>query len=284
MDKPLEREEGNVLPALSSWIPCASNRGGLPIPQLYEMQHFSMLEALRSFFSHRWQARLLFQTSDAIDPAVLSYFVCASLWRTNLRWIDESIKEVAFRDLRNPSVRINDQLHDLRQDLNTVRDEVLMAKTWMPAQTSENCENILSKFLHNTKRLPIETFEDILVDSQNLESFLMDTFQLLMSSISVLDSQASILEARRSARLTQLATIYVPLSFVTGVFGMNVKEINDSPLSVWTATVALLVTIIVTAALLWIMSNIPHPAASITDKGRSARYMSSWRGILRKAG
>ena len=280
VDRPLERQDHGVLPALSSWIPCASNRGGLPIPQMYRTQHFSMLEVLQSFFSHRWQVRLLFQASDAIHPAALSYFVCSSLWRTNLQWIDESIKEVAFRDLRNPSVRINDLLHDLRQDLSTVRDQVLMAKTWMPAQTSEACKVILSKFFHNTKLSPIETFENILVESQNLDRFLMDTFQLLMSSISVLDSQASILEARRSARLTQLATIYVPLSFVTGVFGMNVKEINNSPLSVWTAIIALLVTVIVTAALLWTMSSTSHPL----DKKRSIWHMVSWCGIPRKVG
>jgi hypothetical protein len=53
----------------------------------------------------------------------------------------------------------------------------------------------------------------------------------------------------------------VPLSFVTGIFGMNVKEINGSPLSVWTAAVALIIVTLLTAALLWLMTTLPDPAA-----------------------
>jgi Mg2+ and Co2+ transporter CorA len=75
----------------------------------------------------------------------------------------------------------------------------------------------------------------------------METFQLLMSSISMQDSQASIEQARRSTRLTQLAFIYVPLSFVTGIFGMNIKELNGSVLDFWAVFVCLIAVVLVTA-------------------------------------
>jgi hypothetical protein len=61
----------------------------------------------------------------------------------------------------------------------------------------------------------------------------MDTFQLLMSTINTLDAQTSLEQAARGSRLTWLAFIYAPLSFVTGMYGMNVKEINGSPVSAW---------------------------------------------------
>jgi Mg2+ and Co2+ transporter CorA len=41
------------------------------------------------------------------------------------------------------------------------------------------------------------------------------------------------------------------LSFVTGIFGMNVAEINGSPLSVWVAVVSLVIIIAGTAAIFW---------------------------------
>jgi Mg2+ and Co2+ transporter CorA len=42
--------------------------------------------------------------------------------------------------------------------------------------------------------------------------------------------------------LTRLAFLYVPLSFVTGIFGMNVREIDGSPLPIWVCVAALAVT------------------------------------------
>lgn len=76
----------------------------------------------------------------------------------------------------------------------------------------------------------------------------MDSFHLLVSSTSVLNAETEMEQANRSQRLTQLAFLYVSLSFVTGIFGMNVKEINGSRLSGWVAVVALAVTAGCTAA------------------------------------
>jgi Mg2+ and Co2+ transporter CorA len=49
--------------------------------------------------------------------------------------------------------------------------------------------------------------------------------------------------------LTWLAAVYVPLSFVTGIFGMNLRELNDSVLPVWICLEVLGVVLLVTAAL-----------------------------------
>jgi Mg2+ and Co2+ transporter CorA len=63
-----------------------------------------------------------------------------------------------------------------------------------------------------------------------------------MSSISVEQSQ-------RATRLTQLVFIYVPLSFVTGIFGINVKEINATGLSIWVCFVTLAIIVLLTAGI-----------------------------------
>jgi Mg2+ and Co2+ transporter CorA len=49
--------------------------------------------------------------------------------------------------------------------------------------------------------------------------------------------------------LTWLAAVYVPLSFVTGIFGMNLRELNDSTLPVWVCLEVLGVVLLVTAAM-----------------------------------
>jgi Mg2+ and Co2+ transporter CorA len=77
----------------------------------------------------------------------------------------------------------------------------------------------------------------------------MDSFNLLISSTSVMQAELAIEQGIRGQRLTTLAFLYIPLSFVTGIFGMNVKEINGSPLSVWVSVVALAITAMITAAI-----------------------------------
>ena len=74
-----------------------------------------------------------------------------------------------------------------------------------------------------------------------LEKFLMDSFTLLMSSISVMEAGSIKEQAQQGQMITRLACLYVPLSFVTGIFGMNVKEINGSSLPMWVPVAAFLV-------------------------------------------
>jgi Mg2+ and Co2+ transporter CorA len=54
----------------------------------------------------------------------------------------------------------------------------------------------------------------------------------LLSTISILESQKSIEQSQQVNKLTRLAFFYVPLSFISSVFGMNVKEIQANP-SIW---------------------------------------------------
>lgn len=92
-----------------------------------------------------------------------------------------------------------------------------------------------------------------LEEALELEKFLMETFQLLISSISVQDAKLSVKQGQlsnqqslRATQLTMLALIYVPLSFVTGIFGMNLKELNGSILSIWVFFVVVVIAAAVT--------------------------------------
>jgi Mg2+ and Co2+ transporter CorA len=121
---------------------------------------------------------------------------------------------------------------------------------WIPPLVNAELEAI-KECLSAAKYIgyPDAILQDVLQSTAALQRFLMDTFHLLLSSLSIQEAEASKKHAHRGNMLTQLAFTYVPLSFVTGIFGMNVKEINGSPLSIWTSVVALIVTSAFTATM-----------------------------------
>lgn len=258
MDRPLSgKDKDGNFHRVTLRTPCSRNRGGFSIPQLYDKPTFSAFESLCCFFSHVWHLPVLFETpttEHAIDHVVLSYFLGASMWWTNLKCMNDKIKHIAFKEIRRPDITINDRLHDLRQDLDTFKNEISITRKYYFPESIKKFQVLHEKLRCTT---PEQQYSNMSSDVQKLEAFLMETFQLLMSTITVLDAQSGIEHAKRSARLTQLATIYVPLSFVTGIFGMNVKEINGSALPLWVSVLTLVVVGIITAVTLGIMSWIP---------------------------
>ena len=77
----------------------------------------------------------------------------------------------------------------------------------------------------------------------------MDSFTLLMSSISVIEAGSIKEQAQQGQMITRLAFLYVPLSFVTSIFSMNVREINGSLVLVWMPVATFLVVSICTLAI-----------------------------------
>ena len=63
---------------------------------------------------------------------------------------------------------------------------------------------------------------DLRIELEDALKRLNSTFQAVMSTMSILESQKAILEAETVTKLTSLAFFFIPLSFVATVFGMNV--------------------------------------------------------------
>ncbi|KAF2733472.1 hypothetical protein EJ04DRAFT_565134 [Polyplosphaeria fusca] len=239
----------------------AGNRGGLLLPQLFAQPEYSLLEIFKSVFRHSWHFEyLLPYANGAIPPHALLYMLVSSTWESNLRFLDARIKSISFRDLRDPKDSTNGDLHDCREDLDALRTAIIETLNWVPVNLFEYYD-LWPKFCPlSSMRHPIRNLERILKDADILQSFLMDTFQLLMSSISVRDSKLSIEQAqlsneqallsaeqaKRSAWLTQLATLYLPLSVLTGIFGMNLKEINDAHVPFWWSLVVFAILLVCT--------------------------------------
>jgi Mg2+ and Co2+ transporter CorA len=219
-------------------------------------------------FSHSWLFRFLFAQTFGIPhrvgtvpselpiwPQYLVYIVTESLFQTNVRALQQKIEYISFNDLRKPSIlgETNDLLHDCRQDLALLRAGLLETGKYLPTEVVDWFEEWakIEGVQKSSHRGINESLSQILDGIDKLSSFLMDSFQLLISTVSTLDAKHSFEEGKRSTLLTQLAFIYIPLSFVTGIFGMNVKEINSSPLSLWVAVVSLVIIVIITAGIFY---------------------------------
>jgi hypothetical protein len=69
----------------------------------------------------------------------------------------------------------------------------------------------------------------------------------LRSEMSLLDSSRSIAEARTMARLTELAFVFIPLTFASSLFSMQVVEL-EAGISLWTFVLAALAVGVLTYA------------------------------------
>jgi hypothetical protein len=230
-------------------LPYAVNRGGVLLPQLLSRPTHSLFESLESFFKHSWHLDLLFPAeSGVVSSTSLVYLLARSLWESNISFLTQTIRHISFQDIRQPSIEINNTLHDKREDLAHVKTGLLETITYASDIAKEELGSQQDgKYKYGRRGGPIQDLQRLYGDAIKLEAFLMETFQLLMSSISMQHSQASIEQTRRSARLTQLAFIYVPLSFVTGIFGMNIKELNGSVLDLWVVFVCVIAVVLATA-------------------------------------
>ncbi|KAK4565873.1 hypothetical protein LTR86_003722 [Recurvomyces mirabilis] len=231
-------------------MPYANNRGGgIVVPSLYSQSDFSLLTSFVSFLEHGWHLEVLFGLTQALPIQPFLYLFVNSLWQTNLTFVDRKLKEVSFTEIRSPNDRTAQKLHDLRESIANIRTRVSETQLHMSSSLDAYYDTFgkIKNRHYKTYHSPSDNFGEILESADKLDRFLMETFQLLMSTLSVRDSQISIRQSRRGMLLTVLAFIYVPLSFITGIFGMNVKEINGSPLSIWVCFVALGVVIAMTA-------------------------------------
>jgi hypothetical protein len=55
------------------------------------------------------------------------------------------------------------------------------------------------------------------------------SFQAIMSTISLIESQKAIAQAETIGKLTSLAFFFIPLSFVTGIFGIYIVGSTPPP-------------------------------------------------------
>ena len=255
----------------------AMNRGGLQLPDLLANQKrrgltYSLFEIMKNFLQHAWHLDVIFhlpcrsnsatttlEMTDSLQPPKIMpphpfiYLLSHSVHESNLRHLKAEISYISFNSIRNPDPSINNALHDLRQSLAELESNLTETIKYVPKEVStyypQHHIYYSQPRYYSRQQTPIEEHERVLAATKELSAFLMQTFQLFISSITVRESQQNSEIARRSTQVAMLAFIYVPLSFVTGVFGMNVVELNGEGVHIWVCFVALVVVVILTLTL-----------------------------------
>jgi Mg2+ and Co2+ transporter CorA len=180
----------------------------------------------------------------AVRTHPLLYALADFAWAHNHSYLDDEIKRISFQNIRNPTMNTVSSMHALREDLDFLRAEVGQTLRHAPSTLIHYYEQPTSGdvTLLGTNEIPLEALRHTANDADVLDGFLTNSLNLLIASIALRDSQ-------RAEMLTWLAAVYVPLSFVTGIFGMNLRELNESTLPVWICLEVLGVVLLVTLVL-----------------------------------
>jgi Mg2+ and Co2+ transporter CorA len=84
---------------------------------------------------------------------------------------------------------------------------------------------------------------------------------VMMNKSVLTESKKAIDQARVVTKLTRLAFIYIPLSFTTSIFSMNLKPISTGSHSFWLWVVVSMPILLATLTpLIWNISEIPRKA------------------------
>lgn len=241
-------------------LPYSMDRVGLSLPSLLYSQptRLTLLDFLQKAMAQPRPRDCLFirtRTRSGHPSAVrahpLLYMLADFAWTHNLQFLNDRVKKVSFENIQNPQRETATTMHGLREELNYLKAEVGNMIRHTPPDLilyfdSNDSANDMS---YRPTGTPISPSQHIADDAKALEKFLTSSLELLMMSIALGDSERAERDSRRADRLTVLAAVYVPLSFVTGIFGMNLREVNDSPLPVWICLEVLGVVLLVTAAI-----------------------------------
>lgn len=101
--------------------------------------------------------------------------------------------------------------------------------------------------------------ERVLNDGLHLCNLVQEWLHIINGLTSIRESRKSIEEAASVKRLTRLAFVFIPLSYTSSLFGMNIKEINGGIPGLWIFIIVSvsisLVTLLVSSFVKWVMSH-----------------------------
>lgn len=269
-------------------LPHACAGSGIVVPELLEAPKPGLYESLKIFSQDAWHTGILCgeqrlpptyedyvkgldgnkapassrsKLYTALDPQAFLLMLSSALWERNLRYLEHRLEHINNRRLRNAKdmdemVKINDMLYDCREDLGTLVSQVEHARTHMPAYLALYYENFpMIRHRHEASYMsPVGHLPEMLRRAARLEKLILDDFQILMSSVSVREGHESVHQTKIATGIALLAFVYVPLTLVTGIFGMNIK--GQDGFVWWAPMLAFTAVVLVTMGLLvfaWVL-------------------------------
>ncbi|KAK5996423.1 hypothetical protein PT974_01757 [Cladobotryum mycophilum] len=176
---------------------------------------------------------------ESIIPSILTRLLLDDSWRL----MAELRQELDHLD-SDFSATLYDQLVELIG--NSTRQNVY----WIRTTLQELCEwgahlNASSTILASTKDL-VSEIEAFNADLQALRTQAEQTLGLLTASMGLAQSSQVIDQTSGINKLTELAFFFIPISFITSVFSMQVHELLAAPPKMWTWGLTLSLVVLAT--------------------------------------
>ena len=215
-------------------------------------------------------ARLRSQTRNHFGACSIS----SALWESNLRHLEAELKILNIRRLRNAKdmdemVTINEVLYDFREDLGTLGQSSGAHQNPHAGIPGTLLENFLMiRHRHEvTYMSPVGHLPEILKRASKLDKLILDDFQILMSFVSVREGHESTRQTRWATGIAVLAFIHVPLTLITGIFGMIIKGQDGF---VWWAPILALAAVVLLTVGLLVLEGLLLAARKVWQKIRKA--------------
>jgi Mg2+ and Co2+ transporter CorA len=137
-----------------------------------------------------------------------------------------------------------------------------------------------SQWSTNFASLHTRSLRELQERLDDVKEDLNQEIQVAIGAVQVQDAQTMKEQTRVTVGLAVLAAIYLPLTLVTGIFGMNITEISDDETAphVWSVVVAWVAVVALTAGgfLVW-RSRKKEPDLEANEKTKNARSKAGKR-------
>lgn len=176
---------------------------------------------------------------DSVIPSVLTRLTFDDLWQllAELRLMQDHIDADLGADLH---------IHLLEAAGTMTRQNVAWVRSTLQ-ELSEWIDHInKSKHILNLSEEIVDEMLELRNDLQSLQSRSEQTLNLLVASTGIAQSALVIDQTSGINKLTELAFFFIPLSFITAIFSMQVAELTESPPKMWTWGLSLGIVFFVT--------------------------------------
>ncbi|KAL3419100.1 hypothetical protein PVAG01_09322 [Phlyctema vagabunda] len=174
--------------------------------------------------------KLLNEDPFYILSSVLS--TAATSWLRVLNLLEEDVKEcqdVGLQDFDRAieQLRFDASLLERTETVITQHMQIITTggcRTWPKTKDPDALERKaeIQRELKNDHQHVLSKCASLVVRCRTTIDFLVSTSQLI-------DAQKGIVQANQVASLTRLAFVFIPLSLMAAIFGMNVEEMKDNP-------------------------------------------------------
>ncbi|KFY53508.1 hypothetical protein V496_07529 [Pseudogymnoascus sp. VKM F-4515 (FW-2607)] len=217
-----------------------------------------------------FREELLCMTSDAIKIADACPFEYTCPWsRLILRQMGSEVKKCQNILALSSEIDANDpqSLEDLSSSIDVITQHIDAVIQHLVPLMRKHC-------ITESRRMQeiVDDYTALLRDANKTKSHIRDLTNRHVSLWALRESRKSIEEAVSVKRLSQLAYLFLPLTFTSSLFSMNIRELKDNPISAFIIT-AIIMTLL-SLVLWWILGIYRRIAASFPIVSRYVRTLA----------